>query len=95
MIKKSASTSFPKPNQLERSNQRHWEKAFEGLDIFDEATDDTLETEEDLPAVTIESSWNDEDNILDDKIEKFFKKTKRTLSEFMHPILLVKSNLDF
>ena len=73
--KGSSSTSFPSPTQLERSNQRHWEKAFEGLDIFDE-TAATDENPEDLPAVTIESSWNDEENILDDQKKSFSKKQK-------------------
>jgi DNA mismatch repair protein MutL len=65
------------PTQREKNNQRHWETAFEGLDIFDQPDNETTEdTSGDLPAVTIESSWNDDDNALDDKSKSFTKKHK-------------------
>lgn len=73
----SSNFSFPSSSQREKNNQTHWETAFEGLDIFDQpANETTADISSNLPAVTIESSWNDEDNALDDKNKSFSKKHK-------------------
>ncbi|MCI5082183.1 MAG: DNA mismatch repair endonuclease MutL [Saprospiraceae bacterium] len=70
-----SSFSFKNPSQRERSNQENWQKAFEGLDLFDDST--SSDENDDLPAVTIESSWSDEDNTLDDASKSFSKQQKK------------------